>query len=196
MLGVMQLHARADHLLDLCAHTRIAHAEMPDLRREPAGVWAPGRPPGSCTASRCATNFCSTPERVPSAYAPLQRQPGPEARAREQDEQQDREGSAHSHAPATRASSRACHSSTRRHEQPFNPVDRHAAKGLKPRFQALAIGGAGGNRTPVHKSYASRSTYVATVYCSRRSLPDGQGKRAANPVTIRGIHPRYVYSAS
>lgn len=34
------------------------------------------------------------------------------------------------------------------------------------------------------------------VYCSRRSLPDGQGKRAANPVTIRGIHPRYVYSAS
>jgi hypothetical protein len=57
-------------------------------------------------------------------------------------------------------------------------------------------GGAGGNRTPVHKSYASRSTYVATVYCSRRSLPDGQGKRAANPVTIRGIHPRYVYSAS
>src|SRR5271170_7838317 len=54
-------------------------------------------------------------------------------------------------------------------------------------------GGAGGNRTPVHKSYASRPTYVATVYCSRRSLPDGQGKRAASPVTIRRMHPRHVY---
>src|ERR1700722_2083606 len=36
------------------------------------------------------------------------------------------------------------------------------------------IGGAGGNRTPVHKSYATRSTYVATSIVLTTHYPTGR----------------------
>jgi hypothetical protein len=36
------------------------------------------------------------------------------------------------------------------------------------------IGGAGGNRTPVHKSYATRSTYVAQSIVLTAHYPTGR----------------------
>ncbi len=56
--------------------------------------------------------------------------------------------------------------------------DVHFAQSPRPK---RPNGGAGGNRTPVHKSYVPRSTYVATVYCSHRSLTRRAGKACSQP---------------
>ena len=42
------------------------------------------------------------------------------------------------------------------------------------------IGGGGGNRTRVRKSYISGSTYVAVSLGSHLTLPEEQGRRSAS----------------
>ena len=42
---------------------------------------------------------------------------------------------------------------------------------------------------PRPQALHSRTYVRSRVYCSRRALPDGQGKRAASPVAIRKSHP-------